>query len=96
MAPRLHALLNASGSHRWLHCTAAPLLEENFPDSTSVYAKEGTLAHELCELKLQKYTTAMAKSTYTRKFNKIKKMNCGNQKWTIPRKHTLNMSRVLC
>lgn len=73
MAPRSHALLNASGSHRWLHCTAAPLLEENFPDSTSVYAKEGTLAHELCELKLQKYTTAMAKSTYTRKFNKIKK-----------------------
>ncbi|MDU8007414.1 MAG: DUF2800 domain-containing protein, partial [Veillonella sp.] len=41
MAPRSHALLNASGSHRWLHCTAAPLLEENFPDSTSVYAKEG-------------------------------------------------------
>ena len=35
MAPRSHALLNASGSHRWLHCTAAPLLEENFPDSTS-------------------------------------------------------------
>lgn len=68
-----HALLSASSSHRWLHCTGAPRLEEKFPDTTSVYAKEGTLAHELCELKLKKYTTAMAKATYTRAYNKIKK-----------------------
>ena len=96
MAPRSHALLNASGSHRWLHCTAAPLLEENFPDSTSVYAKEGTLAHELCELKLQKYTTAMANPHTLASSTKSKRMSYGNQKWTIPRKHTLNMSKVLC
>ena len=72
-----HALLSASSSHRWLHCTGAPRLEATFPDTTSEYAKEGTLAHELCELKLKKYTTVMAKGTYTRAYNKIKK----NELW---------------
>ena len=72
-----HALLSASSSHRWLHCTGAPRLEATFPDTTSEYAKEGTLAHELCELKLKKYTTAMAKGTYTRAYDKIKK----NELW---------------
>lgn len=71
--PTQHALLSASGAHRWLHCTGSPLLEKDFPDSTSVYAQEGTLAHELCELKLKKYTTVMPKGTYTRAHNKIMK-----------------------
>lgn len=71
--PTQHALLSASSAHRWLHCTEAPLLEKEFPDSTSTYAQEGTLAHELCELKLKKYTTVMAKGTYTKQHNKIMK-----------------------
>lgn len=71
--PTQHALLSASGAHRWLHCTGSPLLEKDFPDTTSVYAQEGTLAHELCELKLKKYTTVMTKGTYTRAHNKIMK-----------------------
>lgn len=71
--PTQHALLSASSAHRWLHCTGSPLLEKEFPDTTSVYAKEGTLAHELCELKLKKYTTVMPKGTYTRAHNKITK-----------------------
>lgn len=71
--PTQHALLSASGAHRWLHCTGSPLLEKDFPDSTSVYAQEGTLAHYLCELKLKKYTTVMPKGTYTRAHNKIMK-----------------------
>ena len=45
-----HAFLSASGSHRWLNCTASPLYEAQFPDSgTTVYAQEGTLAHSFCE-----------------------------------------------
>lgn len=71
--PTQHALLSASSAHRWLHCTGSPLLEKEFPDTTSVYAQEGTLAHELCELKLKKYTTIMTKGTYTRAHNKIMK-----------------------
>lgn len=71
--PTQHALLSASSAHRWLHCTGSPLLEKDFPDSTSVYAQEGTLAHELCELKLKKYTTVMPKGAYTRAHNKIMK-----------------------
>lgn len=69
-----HALLSASSAARWLHCTAAPNLEKTFPDTTSEYAKEGTLAHAICELKLRKYAIEpMAKSTFTRRLNKLKK-----------------------
>lgn len=71
--PAVHALLSASSSHRWLHCTGAPRLEATFPDTTSEHAQEGTLAHELCELKLKKYLTVMSKASYTRQLNKIKK-----------------------
>lgn len=47
-----HALLSASGAHRWLNCTAAPRLEENIEDSSSSYAAEGTLAHDIGEAML--------------------------------------------
>lgn len=69
-----HALLSASGAARWLNCTGAPTLERDFPDTTSIYAKEGTLAHAICELKLRKYAIEpMGKSVYTRRLNKLKK-----------------------
>lgn len=69
--PTQHALLSASGAHRWLHCTGSPLLEKDFPDSTSVYAQEGTLAHELCELKLMAYTGEITKRKLTSMKNKL-------------------------
>lgn len=50
--PLQHARLSASGAHRWLHCTPSIKLEENYPPSTSIYAEEGTVAHELAEVKL--------------------------------------------
>nr|DAX22796.1 MAG TPA: Protein of unknown function (DUF2800) [Caudoviricetes sp.] len=71
--PNQHALLSASGAHRWLHCTGSPLLEKDFPDSTSVYAQEGTLAHELCELKLMAYTGEITKRKLTSMKNKLMK-----------------------
>ena len=52
---RDHALLSASSAHRWLKCTKSARLEEQFPDTTSEAAKEGTLAHELAELKVRNY-----------------------------------------
>jgi len=66
-----HALLNASGASRWLNCPPSARLEEQFPDSTSEAAAEGTLAHALGELKLQKYFTPMSKAMYTKRHNKI-------------------------
>lgn len=71
--PTQHALLSASGAHRWLHCTGSPLLEKEFPDSTSVYAQEGTLAHELCELKLMAYTGEITKRKLTSMKNRLMK-----------------------
>ena len=52
---RAHALLSASGASRWMACTPSARLEEQFPDTTSESAREGTLAHELAELKLRNY-----------------------------------------
>lgn len=48
---RAHALLSASGASRWLNCTPSARLEEEFgKEEASVYAAEGTLAHEFAEL----------------------------------------------
>lgn len=50
-----HALLSASGSHRWLNCTPSARLEENVPDKGSEYAEEGTLAHAFCAKELKTF-----------------------------------------
>ena len=73
MPPEKHALLSASSASRWLACTAAPRFEEGLPDSTSVYAAEGTLAHAFAELKVLKKFTVMTPRTYTTRLNKLKK-----------------------
>lgn len=49
-----HALLSASGAHKWLHCPPSARLEETLPERESTYANEGRLAHEIAELKLRK------------------------------------------
>ncbi|KEF40447.1 Protein of unknown function (DUF2800) [Schinkia azotoformans MEV2011] len=71
---RAHALLSASASSRWLACTPSVRLEEQFEETTCTYAEEGTLAHEIGELKLRKhFTEPMGQSTFTRRLNKFKK-----------------------
>ena len=76
---RAHAALSASGSHRWLLCTPSALLERQFPDTTSEAAREGTLAHEICELKARQKlfkkgeTGFMAKAAITKELNKLRK-----------------------
>lgn len=54
---RAHALLSASSAKKWIHCPPSARLEDSIPDEDSVYAKEGTLAHSICELKLSKLFT---------------------------------------
>ena len=55
--PGAHAKLGPSGADRWCQCTASVdlidrLIEDGkvAPDSTSVYAAEGTVAHEIREM----------------------------------------------
>ncbi|MDT3768184.1 DUF2800 domain-containing protein [Gleimia hominis] len=55
MAPTDHALLSASGAHRWLNCPPSAVLEAGEPDSSSSGAAEqGTVAHALAEWKLRR------------------------------------------
>lgn len=48
----LHAKLSPSGAHRWMRCPGSIALEAPFPDDSSVYAAEGTLAHLLASEEL--------------------------------------------
>lgn len=48
-----HATLGASKAERWLACPPSARLESEFPEKTSAYAEEGTLAHRLAELRLR-------------------------------------------
>ncbi|MCC8022354.1 MAG: DUF2800 domain-containing protein, partial [Clostridiales bacterium] len=49
-----HAILSASGTHRWMNCTPSARLEQAFDDSSGEAAAEGTAAHALAEHKLKK------------------------------------------
>lgn len=72
---RAHALLSASGAHRWLNCMPSARLETQFPDTTSEAAKEGTLAHEIAEAKVRNYfqTLDYGKTWLNKELAKFKK-----------------------
>ena len=73
-ADRDHALLSASGAYRWLSCPGSARLEDKFEDEPSVYAAEGTLAHEIAELKIIKhFTTYLRPSEFKKRINELKK-----------------------
>ena len=73
-ADRDHALLSASGAYRWLNCPGSARLEDKFEDEPSVYAAEGTLAHEMAELKIIKYfTTDLRPSEFKKRITELKK-----------------------
>lgn len=54
-AGRAHALLGASKADQWLNCTPSARIQEDIEDTTSEFAEEGTVAHELAEIKLRQY-----------------------------------------
>jgi len=52
---RAHSKFSASGSERWLNCSASVALEEQSPPSVdNFWSKEGTLAHEVLEAVLNR------------------------------------------
>lgn len=66
-----HAILSASGASRWMACTPSAVLEQQFENKSSVFAEEGTLAHELGELTLKLNLGEITKRTFNSKFKKI-------------------------
>ena len=98
-AGRAHALLSASGSHRWMSCPGSALFSLEFPEQlTSKYAEEGTRAHELAERLLQGHRAHEATdpemlkhvclyTAYVKKQAKGKKLSIeetGNLTWLHP------------
>ncbi len=66
--PDVHALLSASSSTQWLHCPPSVRLQEGFPNESTVYAQEGTFAHEVCEYKVRKYLHERVKRPQSEEF----------------------------
>lgn len=57
-----HAKLGPSGWDRWSQCPGSVPLSEGLPNNSSIYAAEGTVAHELADLVLSgEITEASAK-----------------------------------
>lgn len=69
---RKHAKLSASGAHRWMKCTASPTLESKYPDQSSDFALEGTVAHELADIILSYDFGLMPEDQYKRKLKRWK------------------------
>ncbi len=67
--PDVHALLSASSSKQWLHCPPSVRLQEGFPNESSVYAAEGTFAHEICEYKVRKYLKERVKRPQSEEYD---------------------------
>lgn len=45
---RAHAKLAPSSAHRWMSCPGSIRMSEGIPNTSSIFAAEGTAAHELC------------------------------------------------
>lgn len=50
---RKHARLAPSAAHRWMHCPGSVRMSEGIESTSSVFAAEGTAAHELCAVCLE-------------------------------------------
>ncbi len=50
MAPRAHAILGASSSHRWIECPGSIGLSVGVENEQTEFAREGSAAHEIAEI----------------------------------------------
>ena len=66
-----HAILSPSAASRWLNCTPSARLEQQFPDTSSDVAKEGTLAHSLGELLISLKSGAVDEAEYQMRLKAI-------------------------
>lgn len=84
-ADREHALFSASSAHRWLNCPGSILLEKDLPDTSSQAAAEGTLAHELAEMKAVNYfyPAIISKKKITYAVKKMKENELWNDEMLV-------------
>jgi hypothetical protein len=67
-----HSIVGPSAAERWFNCPPSALLESKMKDSSSSYAEEGSLAHELGKIKLQYHFGLIRQREYEKSFEKIK------------------------
>ena len=68
-----HALLSASGAKRWMACTPSARLEERFDEVRSVYADEGTFAHQYAENILKRATDMITQKQFSDRRGRLRK-----------------------
>lgn len=68
-----HALLSPSSATRWMACTPSAVLAQNFENTSSSYAEEGSLAHLLCEILLREMNGHITKDQFDFAFTEIQK-----------------------
>ena len=78
MSANAHAVLSASSSKRWLTCTPSARLEQTLPEpkrpaGSFDFSAEGTLAHDLGEIKLKLHYNQITKEQYEERYTEIKK-----------------------
>ena len=59
VAVSLHSPLGPSSAKRWLSCPGSVLATKDLPDTTSVYAAEGTAAHTVAEWARREFVSAV-------------------------------------
>lgn len=72
--PTHHATLGPSGASRWLKCPASIKMSQRVPkQESSVFAQEGTMAHELGEIRAGRYFGLISEEEFMKKYAAWKK-----------------------
>ena len=67
-----HAVLSASSAERWINCPPSARLGEQFEDTASSYAEEGTLAHEVAELAVRRCFRQISEAEAAKTLERLK------------------------
>lgn len=67
-----HAILSPSSAERWIHCPPSAVINAEAPRTDTVYTREGTLAHAVCELKGRRKFLDLSTRSYNAELKKLK------------------------
>lgn len=67
-----HAILSPSSAERWIHCPPSAVINAEAPRTDTVYTREGTLAHAVCELKGRRKFLGLATRSFNAELKKLK------------------------